>query len=225
MLRYFTAGESHGKAVTAIIEGLPANLKIEPEDINHELMRRQGGYGRGGRMQVESDQVDILSGIRANRTLGSPVTFQIKNKDWTNWEEIMSATGDGGYEQEEVKIKKDDQVKKEVRPRVTKPRPGHADLAGALKYDQQDIRNILERASARETAPRVAVGAVAKKLLAEFGVQVRSHVVQLGSVSAEVKDFTYQQLIEADQSPVRTLDSDAEEKMIAEIKQAKEQGD
>ncbi|SJZ86009.1 chorismate synthase [Selenihalanaerobacter shriftii] len=225
MFRYLTTGESHGKAVTAVIEGLPANLKLTPKYINNELARRQGGYGRGGRMKLENDQVEIMSGIRANYTLGSPITFQIKNKDWVNWQEIMSPTGDGGYDQGEVKIKKDKKVKR-VEPKVTKPRPGHADLAGSLKYDQQDIRNILERASARETAARVAVGAVAKQFLREFGIKVISHIVQIGSIKAEDKDLAVNQIIDnVDSSPVRTLDAQAEEEMIAEIKNAKEEGD
>ncbi|MBM7622743.1 chorismate synthase [Sporohalobacter salinus] len=225
MFRYLTTGESHGKAVTAVVEGLPANLEIEPKDINKELARRQGGYGRGGRMKLENDQVEILSGIRANQTLGSPVTFQIKNKDWNNWQEIMSPEGDGGYNKEEVIIEKDEKVK-EVTPKVTKPRPGHADLAGSLKYDQEDIRNILERASARETTGRVAVGAVAKKLLQEFGIKVISHVVQLGSVKADEQELTFVEIDnQVDDSPVRTLDQKAETKMIEEIKQAKKTGD
>lgn len=225
MLKYLTAGESHGKAVTAVIEGLPANLEIEPEDINYELARRQGGYGRGGRMELENDTVEILSGIRANQTLGSPVTFQIKNKDWINWQEIMSPEGDGGYDKEKVVIEKDEKVK-EVTPKVTKPRPGHADLAGSLKYDQGDIRNILERASARETAARVAVGAVAKKLLKEFGIKVISHVVQLGSVEADEQGLSFVEIEnQVDNSPVRTLDEQAESEMIEDIKQAKKAGD
>jgi len=225
MFRYLTTGESHGKAVTAVIEGVPANLEIRPDDINKDLARRQGGYGRGGRMKVETDQVEILSGIRAKKTLGSPITFQINNKDWENWQEILSPTGEGGYHQDEVVIKKDTKIK-QVRPKVTKPRPGHADLAGSLKYNQEDIRNILERASARETAARVAVGAVAKKFLEEFGIEVISHVVELGGVKADSQDLDYKQIeMKVDNSSVRTLDQEAEEAMIARIKEAKKDGD
>ncbi|MCK8825292.1 chorismate synthase [Fuchsiella alkaliacetigena] len=224
MFRYLTAGESHGKAVTTIIEGLPANLRINCEDINNELARRQGGFGRGGRMEVETDQVDILSGIRANYSLGSPITLQVKNKDWANWQEVMDPTGSGDYQQE-VKIEKDDKVKR-ISPEVTKPRPGHADLAGSLKYNQQDIRNVLERASARETAARVAAGAIAKIFLQEFGIKVISHVVQLGSIEAQRTEHTLAEIFkEVDKSPLRTLDVEAEEAMIAEIKEVKEAGD
>jgi chorismate synthase len=225
MLRYLTAGESHGKLLTAVVEGLPANLEITSDYINKELARRQGGYGRGGRMKLETDQIQILSGIRAKKTLGSPVTLQIKNKDWKNWKEIMSPSGEGGYEQEEVVIEKDDKIK-QIKPKVTRPRPGHADLAGSLKYRQTDIRNILERASARETAARVAVGAMAKKFLNEFGIEIISHVVQLGGVQAQLQKLEFNQIMESvDSSPVRTLDKKAEREMIKRIEEAKEEGD
>ena len=160
MFRYLTAGESHGPQLTAIIEGLPAGLKIAAETINADLARRQGGYGRGGRMLIEKDTVEILSGVRWGETLGSPITLCIKNRDWENWQEKMSP----------VDEHKDDTI------RVTRPRPGHADLPGAMKYNQRDVRNILERSSARETAARVAVGAVAKSFLAEFSITVCGYV-------------------------------------------------
>ena len=156
MLRYLTAGESHGPGILAVLEGMPANVPLAAEDINRDLARRQGGYGRGGRMKIEKDEAIILSGVRAGKTMGSPIALLIRNKDWENWKQIMDAGPEALT----------------ARREVTRPRPGHADLAGALKYDQQDIRNILERASARETSARVAVGAVTKRFLQEFGVRV-----------------------------------------------------
>lgn len=212
MIRYFTAGESHGPGLTAIIEGMPANLKIDIEAVNHELYRRQQGYGRGRRMQIEKDKLEILSGIRFHKTLGSPISFLLRNRDWKNWESIM-AIGDG--------------VAKKT---VTRPRPGHADLAGSLKYDFDDIRNVLERSSARETAMRVAVGAFAKQFLQAFNVEIHSHVIRIGQVAADpevceavVRSGSINQ--KADTSPVRCLDAAAEKKMIAFIDRMKEQGD
>jgi chorismate synthase len=161
-MRYITAGESHGEALIAIIEGLPSNLFIDVEFINNELKRRQGGYGRGGRMAIEEDKVHVLSGIRNGKTIGSPLTLEIINKDYENW-------------------------KNKKTPEVTRPRPGHADLAGAIKYNQRDLRNILERSSARETAARVAVGSVAKLLLKELDIYVKSKVLEIGGVKAEEK--------------------------------------
>src|SRR5574341_114870 len=154
MLRYLTAGESHGPGILAVLEGMPANVPVTAEDVNRDLARRQGGYGRGGRMKIERDEAVILSGVRAGKTLGSPIALLIRNRDWENWKQIMDAGPEAVAGRREV----------------TRPRPGHADLAGALKYDQGDIRNILERASARETAARVAVGAVAKRFLREFDI-------------------------------------------------------
>src|SRR5690242_11069195 len=162
MLRYLTAGESHGPQLTAIIDGLPAGLVIDEEEINVDLARRQGGYGRGGRMLIEKDQAEILSGVRWGKTIGSPVTLCVKNRDWENWQEKMSP-----YERH-----RDDKI------RVTRSRPGHSDLPGAMKYNHHDVRNILERSSARETAIRVAVGAVAKALLGQFGMTVAGFVVE-----------------------------------------------
>ncbi|MBI4551923.1 MAG: chorismate synthase [Candidatus Latescibacteria bacterium] len=207
MLRYLTAGESHGPALTTILEGLPAGLKVSAEEINVDLKRRQGGYGRGGRMKIESDQADILGGIRHGETLGGPVSLLIRNNDWKNWTDVMA------IERPETPTE---------RRRVTKPRPGHADLAGGLKYNQRDLRNILERASARETAARVAVGAIAKRLLAEFGVGVMSHVVRIGTVEADVSGLTADDIRDrAEASPVRCADPRAEAGMIAEIDRAK----
>ncbi len=224
-MRYLTAGESHGKAITAILEGVPANLEIEPADINRELARRQGGYGRGGRMELEDDLIDVLSGIRGGKTLGSPITLQIENDDWANWNEVLAPFGNCGYDQEEVKIEKEDKIK-EVEPKVTRPRPGHADLAGALKYNQSDMRNILERASARETAVRVAVGAVAKTLLRELDIEVTSHVVQLGSIKLDQQVTDFSKIKEKSaESEVRCIDPDTTEQMIKEIDDCKEAGD
>lgn len=165
-MRYFTAGESHGPKLTAIIEGIPAGLPLTAADINYELKRRQGGYGRGGRMKIESDQVEITSGVRHGLTMGSPMTLSVVNRDFKNWEKIMAV------EDVEDKIKS--------QRRLTKPRPGHADLVGGMKYDFEDLRNVLERSSARETTMRVAVGAVAKKLLHELGIEVANHIVNFG---------------------------------------------
>jgi chorismate synthase len=210
MFRYLTAGESHGPQLTAIVEGLPSGLKLSETDINHLLIRRQGGYGRGGRMLIETDRVRIASGVRWGETLGSPVTLVVENSDWVNWETRMSP-----YEEH-----------RDPSIAVTRARPGHADLPGALKYQQRDVRNILERSSARETAVRVAVGAVAKAYLSRFGIAVTGCVVELCGVTAVrpnlgVKDL--QQVIAA--SPLYTYDSEAELKMIELIDQAKASGD
>ena len=210
MFRYLTAGESHGPQLTAIIEGLPSGLKLGEAAINIDLARRQGGYGRGGRMQIETDRVRLLSGVRWGETIGSPVTLVVENSDWANWEKRMSP-----FEEH-----RDDSIG------VTRARPGHADLPGAQKYNQHDVRNILERSSARETAVRVAVGAVAKAYLSRFGIGVTGCVVELGGVSASRPDLgvkELQQIIAA--SPVYTYDSGAELKMIALIDQAKAAGD
>lgn len=202
-MRFLTAGETHGKCLTAIVEGMPSNIPMDAEKINHYLWLRQQGYGRGGRMKIESDQVEFLSGVRNFKTLGSPIALKIENRDWANWESIM---GSG-----------------EIIPgrEVTCPRPGHADLAGGLKYNHQDLRNVLERASARETAARVAVGAVALQLLETFGIRVKSHVIGIGGVEAR-REYDEERL---KASQLRCCDPDAEEKMIARIEQAKSQGD
>ena len=168
MLRYLTAGESHGPALTAIVEGLPAGLPLAAAYINRQLARRQGGYGRGARMKIESDTVRFLSGVRGGLTLGSPLTLLVENKDWANWSEIMSPEADAKIDQRVIR----------------RPRPGHADLAGLIKYRHQDIRNVLERSSARETAVRVAAGSVARRLLQELGITIIGQVIQLGGLSA-----------------------------------------
>jgi chorismate synthase len=212
--RFVTAGESHGPALTTIIEGVPAGIPLRAEHIDPELQRRQGGYGRGGRMRIESDRAELLSGVRHGETLGSPISLLIRNRDWANWTEAMSA--------EPPADPSDD----ELHRRVFLPRPGHADLVGILKYDRGDARDILERASARETAARVAAGAVAKRLLAELGITVGSHVVSLGGIEARLPDELPANLNAAsDPSPVRCLDPEAEERMIDAIDAAKRDGD
>jgi chorismate synthase len=211
MLRYLMAGESHGKAIIGILEGVPANLKVSPEDINRELKRRRLGYGRGGRMSIETDEIKILSGIRLGKTLGSPIALMIENKDYENWKKIMPVEENKTIFQEPV----------------TKIRPGHADLTGCLKYDQQDIRNILERASARSTAALVAVGSVAKKLLSELKILVFSHVVQIGKIRANIdlkKGFEEVRRA-AEKSDVRCADPKAEVQMKKEIDEAKKNDD
>ncbi len=209
-LRFLTAGESHGKGLMVILEGFPASLAITTGEINLDLARRQKGYGRGGRMLIEKDQVEILSGVRKGFTLGSPISLFVKNKDYENWEKIMAPDFSPG---------------KTGHP-LRRPRPGHADLAGGLKYNQRDLRNILERASARETTVRVAAGAVAKKFLKCFGILVQSHVRQLGSAQSRPVASIDGNLNErADQSPVRMLDRKAEKKAVRLIKAAKDGGD
>ena len=210
MLRYLTAGESHGPQLTAIIDGLPAGLPVAEEGINVDLVRRQGGYGRGGRMQIEKDQVEILSGVRWGKTIGSPVTLCVKNRDWENWQEKMSP-----HERH-----RDDSI------RVTRSRPGHADLPGAMKYNHHDVRNILERSSARETAIRVAVGAVAKALLGQFGISVNGFVVEVGGIRAARPNAPLSSLVElARNSELYTFDAEAEQAMKAHIDQMKAAGD
>lgn len=204
-LRFLTAGESHGKGLVAIVEGIPAGLPITAEQVDRDLGRRMLGYGRGARMKIEQDRIEWLSGVRAGETLGTPIAMLIRNRDWANWEEIMAAEGTPGEER---------------RRRVARPRPGHADLVGVLKYDRHDARDILERASARETVARVACGAVARRLLEELGIAVSSHVVSLGGVVATAPTTR-----DPDDSPVRTLDPEAEARMIARIDQAKKDGD
>ncbi|MBA2670905.1 MAG: chorismate synthase [Gemmatimonadetes bacterium] len=214
MFRFVTAGESHGPALLSTIEGVPAGLAVESEYIDAELRRRQGGYGRGGRMRIESDRAEILSGIRHGETLGSPIALLIRNRDWENWTVAMAANRPDPFP--------DDAASR----RVFLPRPGHADLVGVLKYDRTDARDILERASARETAARVAAGAVAKILLAALGVRIGSHVTSLGGIRAAVPDSLPDDLNgAADISPVRCLDPEAEAEMIDAIDAAKRAGD
>jgi chorismate synthase len=213
-LRFTTAGESHGPALTTIVEGVPAGLAISAEQIDHELRRRQGGYGRGGRMRIESDRAEILSGVRHGETLGSPVSLLIRNRDWENWTLAMSAAT------------LPHEVDEEAMRRVHLPRPGHADLVGVLKYDRTDARDILERASARETAARVAAGAIAKRLLEALGVSLGSHVVSLGGIDAAAPAELPEDLnAAADVSPVRCLDEAAEGRLIDAIDAAKREGD
>ncbi len=208
-----TAGETHGPAVVALLEGIPAGLALEPEDIARELARRQGGHGRGGRMKIEKDVGEIFGGVRLGETLGSPVAVRIPNRDFRNWSAAMA------IEAPEV----DDD---ELLRRVYLPRPGHADLAGMIKYGRQDARDILERASARETAARVAAGAVAKRLLDEFGVRVESHVVSIGPVEVPPGLPLPEDLLSvADASPVRCIDADATAAMIDAIDAARRAGD
>lgn len=212
-IRFVTAGESHGKALVAILEGIPAGLRLVVDDVNDDLKRRMMGYGRGARMKIESDKVEFLSGVRAGETLGTPICMQIVNKDWDNWTDIMSAEPDPPSSPRR-------------RRRVARPRPGHADMVGLLKYDRTDARDILERASARETAARVACGAVCRRLLAELGVEIGSHVVELGPVVATLPELLLEPLNPvADQSETRCLDPDATTEMIRIIDEAKRQGD
>ncbi|MDB4947580.1 MAG: aroC [Gemmatimonadetes bacterium] len=212
--RFTTAGESHGPALVAVVEGMPAGVPIHADRIDHELRRRQGGYGRGGRMRIESDRAEILSGVRHGQTLGSPVALQVRNRDWANWTSAMSA--------EPVP----EQGDAEAMRRVFFPRPGHADLVGVLKYQREDARDVLERASARETAARVAAGALARALLAELGIAVGSHVTAIGGIESTVPAGLPAALNEAsDPSPVRCLDGDAEARMIDAIDAAKREGD
>ncbi len=210
--RFTTAGESHGRGLVAILEGIPAGLPVSAERVDAELKRRQGGYGRGARMKIESDRIEWLAGVRAGETLGSPIALLIWNHDWEHWQDVMAPEADSAGS--------------ERRRQVTRPRPGHADLAGALKYDRTDARDILERASARETAARVACGAICKLLLAEFGIEIGSHVVELGGVVARPPSPVPSPLnAAADQSLVRCLDPDAEQEMIRRIDAAKAAGD
>jgi len=213
-IAFRTAGESHGRGLTALMEGIPAGLSLVMErDVDPELKRRQAGYGRGRRMQIESDRAELLSGVRLGETLGSPISMVIWNRDWENWTVAMSHTAP-----------EPDVNPKALRPHYL-PRPGHADLVGAFKYDRRDVRDILERASARETAARVACGAVAKRLLAEFGVTVASHVTSIGGVEAREVELPEDLNTAADANPVRCLDDEAATKIMAEIDAAKERGD
>lgn len=212
MLRFTTAGESHGRTLVAIVEGLPAGLPVNQELIDYELRRRQLGYGRGGRMKIERDHAEIVTGLRHGLTLGSPLTLMIENKDWSNWTAVMAA--------------EPRDIAPEKSRRLKRPRPGHADLAGGLKYDVRDLRNILERASARETTARVACGALAKQLLACFGVEVRSHVVQLGGIPDKPLELSWNEIAAiADDAPLHCADREAEQKMIALIDETRTKGD
>ncbi len=210
MLRFFTAGESHGPCLTAILEGCPAGFAIDVAAIDHDLWRRQQGYGRGGRMKIEKHEATIRSGVRWGETLGSPVTLVIENRDWKNWQKKMSP----------------DPADRDPHLAVTRPRPGHADLTGVLKYNHDDVRNVLERASARETTARVAVGSFSKQLVAPFGVRVLGWVAEIGGIAADHSKLSPEEIFErAERSAVRVADAGAEQRIVAAIDQAKERGD
>jgi chorismate synthase len=216
VIRYLTAGESHGRAISVIVDGIPAGLEITHEEIDMELSRRQGGFGRGARMGIERDRAEIISGIRHGKTIGSPICILIPNRDWENWRTVMSVEPVEGISADELRV-------------VRRPRPGHADLAGVLKFGHKDIRDVLERASARETAARVAVGAIAKALLRMFGIYVVGHVLRIGSVLADPPQDLLADPAKlkevVDLSPVRCADPDAGERMVEEIRNAGEDGD
>lgn len=212
-MRYLTAGESHGPELTTIIEGVPAGLTLSVEAINQELARRQGGYGRGGRMKIEKDQVRITSGVRHGKTLGSPITMTVENRDWKNWQKVMSV---------EPVTEKEEKLR-----RVSKPRPGHADLVGGMKYHHSDLRNVLERSSARETTMRVAIGALAKQILAAIDIEIASHVAILGGIEAAIPTELSVDEIKAKTaaSEVNMVDESVEESVKALIDQTKKAGD
>ena len=209
MLRYLNGGESHGKYLLAVLEGVPAGLPLSSESVNHDLARRQKGYGRGGRMRLEQDRVEFACGVRKGVTLGNPIGLLVPNKDWENWKDVM-AVEPGPVPAEKV---------------VTRPRPGHADLVGAIKYAHRDIRNVLEKASARETAVRVAVGGVAKALLAQFGMRVLSYTTEIGGVVAGRNETPLDAFERAEASEVRCPDEEAGAQMIERIRSAKHRGD
>lgn len=216
MLRFLSAGESHGQALVITIDGMPAGLEIDIDALNRQLRRRQGGYGRGRRMQIESDRAEILSGVRKGRTTGAPIAMLIRNRDWVNWQQTMH-------------VEKDmpEGATGANRASVTRPRPGHADLAGALKYGHSDVRDVLERASARETASRVAAGTLARQLLARFGVRIASHVSVIGDVGLapdRAVSFAEAEAL-SDEAPIRCVDTALEQQMIASIDRAREAGD
>jgi chorismate synthase len=212
MIRFTTAGESHGPALVSILEGMPAGLPLLAEHVNAELSRRQQGYGRGRRMQIEKDTIEFLSGVRAGETLGSPISMLIHNRDWKNWQEIMDS----------APRETDPSPRKRA---VTRVRPGHADLTGILKYDRDDARDILERASARETTARVAAAAVCKRFLNEFDVRIGSHLVHLGGIdAAPMEELPADLNAVADESQLRTLDADAEQRMVTLIDETKRAG-
>ena len=216
MLRFLTAGESHGKALVAILEGMPAGLSIDFDAVTAELRRRQGGYGRGRRMAIESDRAEALSGVRRGKTTGGPIALMIPNKDWENWQKTMH-----------VEAVQPPDATGSDRPAVTRPRPGHADLAGVVKYGHDDIRNVLERASARETAARVAIGALSRQLLSAVGVDIASHVFAIGAIALPdplAVTFDEARALPVD-SPLHCVDAGLEKQMIAEIDRAREAGD
>src|SRR5215470_11039308 len=212
MLRFLTAGESHGQALVVTVDGMPAGLQLDIDALNLQLRRRQGGYGRGRRMQIESDRAEILAGVRKGRTTGAPIAMLIRNRDWVNWQQTMH-----------VEKEMPDGATGANRADVTRPRPGHADLAGALKYGHTDVRDVLERASARETASRVAAGTLARQLLARFRIRIASHVSSIGDVALpdnRVVAFEEARAI-SDDDPLRCVDADLQQRMIAFIDTAK----
>src|SRR5215510_8183068 len=216
MLRFLTAGESHGQALVVTLDGMPAGLTLDIDALNAQLRRRQGGYGRGRRMQIESDRAEILGGVRHGVTTGAPIALLIRNRDWVNWQQTMH-----------VEPETPEGATGSKRADVTRPRPGHADLAGAIKYGHTDIRDVLERASARETASRVAAGTLARQLLARFGIRVASHVSIIGDVGLPADravTFAEAEAL-ADDAPIRCVDAALEQQMIASIDQAREAGD
>ncbi|RAR45186.1 chorismate synthase [Paenibacillus sp. MDMC362] len=211
-LRFLTAGETHGPQLTTIIEGLPSNLELDFEALNFQLQRRQKGYGRGRRMQIEKDTAQILGGVRHGYTTGAPIALVVQNNDWKHWQNIMNVEPIEGND--------------EVKRRVHRPRPGHADLNGGLKYNLKDLRNVLERSSARETTVRVAVGAIARQFLAQFGVKVAGQVIRIGEIEAPPHNLSIDELIErTEASSVRVVDKETEKKMEAYIDQIKKEGD
>jgi chorismate synthase len=216
MLRFLTAGESHGQALVTILEGMPAGVAIDFDAVTAQLRRRQTGYGRGRRMAIESDRAQVLSGVRHGLTTGGPIALLIPNKDWENWQRTMAVESAPAPE-----------IPGSDRPLVTRPRPGHADLAGVVKYGHEDIRNVLERASARETAARVAIGSLARQLLRQLDTEIVSHVTGIGSAALpDALAVTYEQIREiGDDSPLHCVDTDVEKRMIAEIDAAREAGD
>ena len=209
MLRYLTSGESHGKSLISILDGIPANIELNIDEINYELEKRQGGYGRGGRMKIEKDKINILGGVRGKRTLGGPISIEIKNKDYENWIQYMNPMDNVDFESKKVE----------------KVRPGHADLVGCLKYDFEDARNVLERSSARETASKVAVGAICKQVLKNFNIDFTSHVIQIGSIKDNnIYKFDYIKE-NVDKSVVRCVNKEIESQIIKEIDKIKTEGD
>lgn len=220
MFRFTTAGESHGKALVTVVEGIPAGVSLPAEAINHQLWRRQQGYGRGGRMKIETDTVEILSGVRHGKALGSPIALMVTNRDFANWQTVMAVETTSDWETLETDPKKSRQVKR--------PRPGHADLAGGVKYGTRDLRDILERSSARETTVRVAAGALARLLLGEFGIEIASHVTRLGGVPEEknLSMVSWEQIVTVqDNTLLRCVDSGIEQRMVAAVDTAREHGD
>lgn len=209
-LRFLTAGESHGKALVVLVDGMPSHVPVSEDYLNYQLARRQKGYGRGGRMKIEQDKVEILSGIRAGKTIGSPIAIKIDNKDWANWQKIMD-------------VSQEDEGQGKV---VHHPRPGHTDLSGGIKYEHTDLRNILERSSARETAARVTAGAIARRFLDEFDITIVGHLVNLGGIAVSGERPPLKELIPiSEESPLRCYDKKAEEAMIARIDRARKEGD